>query len=103
MTHFVIEAAGIGTLVLTKDELATCRARAAELLRDIQPVPIAPSTDEPALLDAEQMEGRTGIPSSWWMAQAREQRIPHQKIGRRVRFDFAAVMASDAVRKREAF
>jgi hypothetical protein len=47
MTNFVIEAAGIGTLVLTKDELSTALARAQELLRDLKPVPLPPSTDAP--------------------------------------------------------
>ncbi len=47
------------------------------------------------LVDADQLATRTGIPSSWWMTQARERRIPFRKLGRYVRFDFAEVTAAD--------
>ena len=56
---------------------------------------------EPAqLLDAAELETRTGVPASWWMTQARERRVPFQKFGRYVRFDLAEVRACDAYKRR---
>jgi len=91
---------GFGPLAMTPEQLRSARAKGRELLGDDAPAPTAATS--PALLTAEQLEESTGIPASWWMSQAREHRVPHQRIGRRVRFVMADVMASDAVRKRGA-
>jgi len=37
-------------------------------------------------LDAEEMEKETGIPSSWWLEQARRNAIPHLAAGKYRRF-----------------
>jgi hypothetical protein len=48
-------------------------------------------TQHAELLTAEQLESRTSVPASWWEQAARENRVPHTRIGRYVRFEFAAV------------
>jgi hypothetical protein len=83
---------GVGTLDLPRDVYE-------RHLVPAQSLPASPTTS-PALLSADDLEARTGIPASWWMARARERRVPCQRFGRRVRFDYAEVMASEAVRKR---
>jgi excisionase family DNA binding protein len=40
-------------------------------------------------LDAEQAGQLLNVPSSWVLAQARQDRIPHIRLGRYVRFDGA--------------
>jgi len=44
---------------------------------------------------------RTGVPKSWWMAQARQRQIPFRKFGRRVRFDPKEVLIAPAFRARK--
>jgi hypothetical protein len=88
----VIPLPGLGTLDLPRDVYE-------RHLVPAQPVAV-PGPSALMLVDADQLAKRTGIPASWWMAQARERRVPCQRIGRRVRFDYAEVMASEAVRKR---
>jgi len=102
MTDLVLVVVpGVGPLALTPDALRDARTKGRELLGDID-VPPAAAGVGPVLVDAADLESRTGIPATWWTAQARERRVPHQRIGRRVRFDVAEVMASEAVRKRGA-
>jgi hypothetical protein len=52
------------------------------------------------VVDADEPQARTGIPASWWMAQARERRVPFRKLGRYVRFDVAEIMSCDAYKRR---
>jgi excisionase family DNA binding protein len=40
-----------------------------------------------ALIDAEAASGMLGVPYTWLLAQAREGRIPHHRLGHYVRFD----------------
>ncbi len=90
----IVALPGIGTLKLPKELFDQ------HLLRD----PSAESNDASTsheLLDAAQLELRTGIPASWWMSQARERRIPFHKYGRYVRFDFAEVTRCEAFKRRE--
>jgi hypothetical protein len=91
--RIVIPLPGIGTLDMP-------RAVFDQHLR--QPAPAEPvaATATREVLDADALEERTGIPASWWMAQARERRVPFLKFGRYVRFDVAEVMACDAYRRR---
>lgn len=41
----------------------------------------------PKLLNAEQAGERLGVPKSWMLRMARENKIPHVPLGRYVRFD----------------
>ncbi len=49
----------------------------------------------PELFTAQQMQARTGVPASWFLKKAREREIPHQQLGRYVRFDLAALAAAN--------
>jgi hypothetical protein len=59
-----------------------------------------PITAVAKLVSANDLSDRTGIPASWFEAQARERRIPFRKIGRYVRFDFEEILACDAFQRR---
>jgi hypothetical protein len=102
MTHVVVIVPGLGPIALTPDALRAARVKGRELVGETETTIAPPTTAAPLLVDASQLEERTGIPATWWMAQAREQRIPHQKIGRRVRFRLDEVMACEAVMRRKA-
>ena len=95
---------GIGTLALTRDQFETALKAGQDLAMCRIPVASGPVVSagktESELLDAEQLQAKTGIPSSWWMTQARERRIPFRKLGRRVRFAFDEVMACEAYKRR---
>ena len=52
------------------------------------------------LIDATQLSERTGIPATWFEAQARERRIPFRKLGRYVRFDYEEVLGAEAFQRR---
>lgn len=93
---------GVGPLALAPEALRTALAKGREVLGEPAAGSAPPPADVPQLVDAAALEGRTGIPASWWMAQAREHRVPHVRIGRRVRFDPTEALACDAVRKRAA-
>jgi excisionase family DNA binding protein len=43
------------------------------------------------LLNAEQAAALLSVPKSWVLAQAREDKIPHVRLGRYVRFDANAL------------
>ena len=90
--RIVIPLPGLGTLELPREVFE-------EHLVRVDACP-APERLGAELVDAEQLEQRTGIPASWWMTQARERRVPFRKFGRYVRFDLAEVMACDAYKRR---
>ena len=91
---------GIGTLAMTREQFQAALSAGHELGTTSARAPPPPSAvDE--LVDAQQLEQKTGVPQSWWMAQARGRRIPYRKIGRRVRFVFDEVIRCDAFLRRE--
>lgn len=101
MTSLVLVVVpGIGALALTPEALREAQARGRELLPDPAGAVQLAAQSRDVLLSPEELEERTGIPARWWLDQAREHRVPHRRIGKRVRFDFAEVMASDAVKRR---
>lgn len=52
----------------------------------------------PKLLDADQACELTGVPASWFLEAARQDRIPHLKMGKYVRFKMSDVYDALAVR-----
>ena len=89
---------GIGPLALAPEALREAQARGATLL---------PSPDTPApppvgvtLVSPADLAARTGVPARWWLDQARDHRVPHHRIGRRVRFVLDEVLGCDAARRR---
>jgi excisionase family DNA binding protein len=76
-------------LALTPEQFAEAAQAGRELIAGPTPTPhTGPSED---LLTAAQLAQRTGIPASWWEQAAREERVPHARIGRYVRFRFQEV------------
>jgi excisionase family DNA binding protein len=45
------------------------------------------------LVDANQAAKLLGVPPSWLLAQARERKVPHHKLGHNVRFDLDELIA----------
>jgi hypothetical protein len=88
--RILIPLPGLGTLALPREVFE------AHLLKP--PTVTVKSPSE--LVDADELQARTGIPASWWMTQARERRLPFRKMGRYVRFDVAEIMACDAYQRR---
>jgi hypothetical protein len=89
---------GLGTLAMTREQFESALAAGSSLGTVAQSSPGSAAQDE--LVDADNLERRTGVPASWWMARAREGRIPFRKIGRRVRFDAHEVLNSSAFLRR---
>jgi hypothetical protein len=54
----------------------------------------------PRLLTADEMSTATGVPATWFAEAARQQSIPHYKIGKYTRFDPSAVLGSERFLKR---
>ncbi len=74
---------GDGLLALTREQFEEARRRGRELR---QPQANTPPAEKAEILDAAGMEGRTRIPASWWLEQARRNAIPHLRAGKYVRF-----------------
>jgi hypothetical protein len=72
-------------LALTPEQYQTALARGRELVAEPVAEQGAHVADE--ILDAEGMQGRTNIPASWWLEQARKGEIPHLRAGKYVRFE----------------
>jgi hypothetical protein len=89
---------GLGTLTMTREQFDSALSAGSALSPSSTGSQTSPSTGE--LVDANVLETRTGVPASWWMAQARCGRIPFTKIGRRVRFDAHEVLNSSAFLRR---
>lgn len=91
---------GLGALALSQEALRSALARGRELLGE--PAAGAPARAEavPELVNADELEKRSGIPASWWMARARERRVPFRKVGRYVRFDPAEAFGCEAFTRR---
>jgi hypothetical protein len=92
----ILVVPGLGVLALAPDALRAALARGRVLLGE--PATGAPAAVEtvPNLVSAEELERRSGVPANWWMARARERRVPFRKIGRRVRFDPAEALGCEA-------
>lgn len=54
----------------------------------------------PALIDAGQAADLLGVPTTWVLAEARADRIPHVRLGRYVRFEAAQLEAWWQARRR---
>lgn len=89
--RIVIPLPGFGSLELPRELFEL------HLVRDAAPSPIVAAE----VIDADELESRTGIPASWWMSQARERRVPFHKFGRYVRFNLAEVLACETYRRRD--
>jgi hypothetical protein len=93
---------GFGTIALSREQLESAREAARSLGcdgYDGRAGASQRSSPSQRLVTADELEVSTGVPSTWWMAQARERRIPFRKIGRRVRFVLDEVLQSETFRR----
>lgn len=88
--QILIPLPGLGTLALPREVFE----------QHLLSPTTTPTMSSSELVDADELQARTGIPASWWMAQARERRLPFRKMGRYVRFDVAEIMSCDVYKRR---
>ncbi len=89
-TIFVLSSP-YGPLALTSGQLRAAQSLAGDLLA-VEPSPKTPSGESgspetTALIDAAEAGRLLGVPPSWVLQRARENRIPSVRIGKYVRFD----------------
>ena len=84
----IIPLPGIGTLELSAEQYA-------KALRPLQVVAATPPVSASAidLLSAQEAALRFSLPKSWLLEKARQDVIPHRRIGRYVRFSPAELSA----------
>lgn len=92
----VVMVPGVGPLALTPEALRNALARGREVLGETASGAPVRAEAAPELVDAAELERRSGIPASWWMARARERRVPFRKVGRYVRFDPVEALGCEA-------
>ena len=79
----LIPLPGIGTLELSAEQYA----KALRPLQATMAAPVAPSAaPNVELLTADETALRFSLPKSWLLEKARQDVIPHKRIGRYVRF-----------------
>lgn len=76
----------IGTIAISVDTVLRARSRAKELLSSPIDTPHI-DRDSYALVSAEAIGELFDIDSTWFLSRARENRVPHIRVGKYVRFD----------------
>lgn len=94
-TETVLVPFGNEHLALSVHELNTALQRGRELTGTKVPA-IGDTCRENSsrLLDAQGMEAKTQIPASWFLEQARQQKIPHVRAGKYVRFELDTLLVA---------
>lgn len=95
--RLVLVPFGENMLAFTLDQFT----EALERGRSLVPSPAQPETTkaDDRILDAQGMEEVTGIPSSWFLEQARRGEIPHLRAGKYRRFVVREVLEAIATRR----
>lgn len=86
-------------LVLSQDQLQEAVKRGRELLPSVS---VATVQQADTILDADGMKATTGIPASWFLEQARQDKIPHIRAGKYVRFRIGEVLEALKTQPRHA-
>ena len=83
-------------LVLTEDEFNEARSRGEQIigLKTFEAEPHSVGR----LLDAKGISEVTGIPSTWFLEQARKKKIPHHRGGKYVRFKECEILEALSVK-----
>ena len=99
-----------GWIAITHETLRNGLYEASEIIKDIRqpteidkagfsptslmrPIGGTTHTDNANLIDAREAGRLFGVKPSWLLQRAREQRMPHYRIGKYIRFDPAEVRA----------
>ena len=85
-TKTVLLPTAFGPIALSVDDFEKAR-QLGDILVASHPTPSPPDGQEAPLLTAEATAQRFGIDASWFLTRARENRIPHTRFGKYVRFD----------------
>jgi hypothetical protein len=98
MTDLVLIPFGSRVVALDREAFNAALARGDELSAAPQePVALA----EQRLYTAQEMEGLTGVPASWWEQAARDSRVRHYRFGKYPRFRLDET-AADAKEERRS-
>jgi excisionase family DNA binding protein len=96
----VIVPFGNDVLALSSEQLEEARSRARQLMGE--PSAVQPVTVDDRLLTAEQMAERTAVPSTWFLEQARQDKLPCVRLGKYVRFRMEEVVEASRRLQAEA-
>jgi predicted DNA-binding transcriptional regulator AlpA len=78
----------LGAIALSMDELREARSAAEKILDDaISAQNQDEAADATTLLDAQAIADLYSMDPSWFLTRARDNRMPHVRIGKYVRFD----------------
>jgi len=78
-------------LVLTPDQFREAMKKGQELITKPS---IENGHPKEIILDADGMNEETGIPPTWFLEQARQNKIPHLRAGKYVRFKLSEVIGA---------
>lgn len=87
----ILPLAGVGTLVLTREEYEAGLAAGREL--SAAPAPSPAVTAQPVCVDATEMARLTNTAATWWESAARESDCPTLFIGKFRRFKVTECLA----------
>ena len=85
-TPLVVLSTDFGPIAISADEFDVARRRADAMFAGKSNTVTANSANTP-LLDAEAIAKLFHLSATWFLARARENQIPHVRIGKYVRFD----------------
>ena len=89
---------GNNVLALSQEDFKKALSLGYEITGTVTVEPEAKPTER--LLDAEDAGKMTEVPASWFLEAARQERIPHVRMGKYVRFRMSDVLQALEVRPR---
>jgi hypothetical protein len=97
--HLIIIPHGHGFLAFSLDTFKKAQALGQAIMGQPAGSPsVETGQHDEKILDAEQAQTLTGVPSSWFLEQARQEKIPYLRFGKYVRFKLSEVVASAEIR-----
>lgn len=92
---------GVQVLALTREQFDAAVERGSEFMEKAERPERGNGQDSETLLTAEEMEGRTKVPATWYLEQARQGKVPHHRLGKYVRFLPGEILVCSRFRERE--
>lgn len=92
----VVLSSSYGPIALSVHRLRSALATARQLAPGLEVLPEASPggrTVSPRLVNVNDAARILGVPPTWLLQRAREQRVPHYRIGKYIRFDPAEIRA----------
>ena len=86
-------------LVLTENQFEEAKDRGQQIM--ITDSTKAEAVTRGRVLDAKGMSNATGIPQSWFLEQARNNKIPHIRAGKYVRFNESEILKYLSVKNKQ--